>query len=244
MTADGAGRAPTPGKAKPHHGSVADKLNWLRAAVLGANDGIVSTAGIVVGVAAASADRGPLFTAGLAGLVAGALSMAVGEYVSVSTARDTEQAMLDREEQELQQQPDAEMDELVGLYEARGLSPQTARQAAAELTAFDPLAAHAEVELRIDPENLTNPWLAAFSSAASFTVGALLPFLAILIPPPTARVPVTAVVVLLALAATGWVAARLGGAKPLRPILRVTVGGGLAMAITFGIGHLVGVMMA
>ncbi|MCZ8381150.1 VIT family protein [Mycobacterium sp. CPCC 205372] len=244
MTADGAGSAPTPGTAKPHHGSVADKLNWLRAAVLGANDGIVSTAGIVVGVAAASADRGPLFTAGLAGLVAGALSMAVGEYVSVSTARDTERAVLDREEQELQQQPDTELDELVGLYEARGLSPQTARQAAAELTAFDPLAAHAEVELRIDPQNLTKPWLAAFSSAASFTVGALLPFLAILIPPATARIPVTAVVVLLALAVTGWLAARLGGAKPLRPILRVTVGGALAMVITFGIGHLVGVLIA
>ncbi|HEV7854737.1 MAG TPA: VIT family protein [Mycobacterium sp.] len=234
------GEALVPNKAQPHHGSVANKLNWLRAAVLGANDGIVSTAGIVIGVAAATAERGPVLTAGIAGLAAGALSMAVGEYVSVSTQRDTERALLYTEGQELKLQPDAEMDELAGLYEARGLSPQTARQAATELTAFDPLAAHAELELRIDPENLTNPWLAAISSALSFTIGALLPLIAILLPPPHARIPVTVAAVLLALAITGWVAARLGGAQPLRPILRVTVGGAMAMAITFAIGHLVG----
>jgi vacuolar iron transporter family protein len=234
------GEVGAPRKTQPHHGSVANKLNWLRAAVLGANDGIVSTAGIVVGVAAASADRGPVLTAGIAGLAAGALSMAVGEYVSVSTQRDTERAMLYREGQELKLQPDAEMDELTGLYEARGLSPQTARQAATELTDFDPLAAHAELELRIDPENLTNPWLAAISSAVSFTIGALLPLIAILLPPSHARIPATVTAVLLGLAITGWVAARLGGAKPLRPILRVAVGGALAMAITFAIGHLVG----
>ena len=207
---------------------------------MGANDGIVSTAGIVIGVAAATAERGPVLTAGIAGLAAGALSMAVGEYVSVSTQRDTERAMLYTETQELKLQPDAELDELTALYEARGLSPQTARQAAAELTAHDPLAAHAELELRIDPENLTNPWLAAISSAASFTIGALLPLIAILLPPASTRIAVTVAAVLLALAITGWVAARLGGAKPLRPIMRVTVGGALAMAITFGIGHLVG----
>jgi vacuolar iron transporter family protein len=240
MTADGPGGARKPSTAKPHHGSVANKLNWLRAAVLGANDGIVSTAGIVVGVAAATAEREPVFTAGIAGLAAGALSMAVGEYVSVSTQRDTERALLYREGQELKLQPDAELDELTGLYEARGLSPQTARQAATELTAYDPLAAHAELELGIDPEELTNPWLAAISSAVSFTIGALLPLIAILLPPASARIPVTVAAVLLALAITGWVAARLGGAKPMRPILRVTVGGALAMAITFGIGHLVG----
>jgi VIT1/CCC1 family predicted Fe2+/Mn2+ transporter len=240
MTADRTGGALEPDPATPHHGSVAAKLNWLRAAVLGANDGIVSTAGIVVGVAAATAERGPVVTAGIAGLAAGALSMAVGEYVSVSTQRDTERAVLERESQELEEQPDAELDELTGLYEARGLSPQTARQAAVELTAFDPLAAHAELELRIDPENLTNPWLAAMSSAVSFTMGALLPLIAILIPPPHARIAVTVATVLLALAITGWVAATLGGAKPLRPILRVAVGGALAMAITFAIGNLVG----
>jgi vacuolar iron transporter family protein len=226
--------------AEPHHGSVTNKLNWLRASVLGANDGIVSVAGIVVGVAAATAERGPVFTAGIAGLAAGALSMAVGEYVSVSTQRDTERAILQVERQELKLQPEVELDELTGLYEARGLTHQTALEVAKELTAHDPLAAHAEVELHIDPEELTNPWQAAISSAVSFTLGAILPLIAILVPPPSARILVTVITVLIALAITGWVSARLGGAKPLRPTLRVTVGGALAMAITFGIGHLVG----
>jgi VIT1/CCC1 family predicted Fe2+/Mn2+ transporter len=226
--------------AEPHHGSVTNKLNWLRASVLGANDGIVSVAGIVVGVAAATAERGPVFTAGIAGLAAGALSMAVGEYVSVSTQRDTERAILQVERQELKLQPEVELDELTGLYEARGLTHETALEVAKELTAHDPLAAHAEVELHIDPEELTNPWQAAISSAVSFTLGAILPLIAILVPPPSARILVTVITVLIALAITGWVSARLGGAKPLRPTLRVTVGGALAMAITFGIGHLVG----
>ena len=238
-TPDSGGRAPHH-HAEPHHGSVTNKLNWLRAGVLGANDGIVSVAGIVVGVAAATAERGPVFTAGIAGLAAGALSMAVGEYVSVSTQRDTERAMLQVERQELKLQPDVELDELTGLYEARGLTHETALKVAEELTAYDPLAAHAEVELHVDPEELTNPWQAAISSAVSFTLGAILPLIAILVPPPSARILVTVITVLIALAITGWVSARLGGAKPLRPILRVTVGGALAMAITFGIGHLVG----
>jgi vacuolar iron transporter family protein len=240
MTATPGPGAPNTSNAQPHHGSVANKLNWLRAAVLGANDGIVSTAGIVIGVAAATAERGPVLTAGIAGLAAGALSMAVGEFVSVSTQRDTERALLETETQELKLQPDAELDELAALYEARGLSAETARQAATELTAHNPLAAHAELELRLDPEELTNPWLAAISSAVSFTIGALLPLIAILLPPASTRIAITVAAVLLALAITGWVAARLGGAKPLLPILRVTIGGALAMAITFGIGHLVG----
>jgi VIT1/CCC1 family predicted Fe2+/Mn2+ transporter len=225
---------------EPHHGSIANKLNWLRASVLGANDGIVSVAGIVVGVAAATAERGPVLTAGVAGLAAGALSMAVGEYVSVSTQRDTEQAMLRMERQELKLQPEVELDELTGLYEARGLTHETAVKVAEELTAHDPLAAHAEVELHIDPEELTNPWQAALSSAVSFTSGAILPLIAILVPPPSVRILVTVFAVLIALAITGWVSARLGGVNPVRPTLRVTVGGALAMAITFGIGHLVG----
>jgi VIT1/CCC1 family predicted Fe2+/Mn2+ transporter len=240
MTAKPRPGASNTSNAQPHHGSVANKLNWLRAAVLGANDGIVSTAGIVIGVAAATVERGPVLTAGIAGLAAGALSMAVGEYVSVSTQRDTERAMLETETQELKLQPDDELDELAGLYEARGLSADTARQAATELTAHNPLAAHAELELRLDPDELTNPWLAATSSAVSFTIGALLPLIAIVVPPASTRIAITVAAVLLALAITGWVAARLGGAKPLLPILRVTVGGALAMAITFGIGHLVG----
>src|SRR5436305_1075463 len=145
----GPGEAAASSKTQPHHGSVANKLNWLRAAVLGANDGIVSTAGIVIGVAAATAERGPVLTAGIAGLAAGALSMAVGEYVSVSTQRDTERALLYTEGQELKLQPNAELEELTALYEARGLSTRTARKAAEELAAYDPLAAHAELELRI-----------------------------------------------------------------------------------------------
>jgi VIT1/CCC1 family predicted Fe2+/Mn2+ transporter len=231
---------PVPHQAEAHLGSVANKLNWLRASVLGANDGIVSVAGIVVGVAAATVERGPVVTAGIAGLVAGALSMAVGEYVSVSTQRDTEQALLRKERQELRLQPDIELDELTALLKARGLSDETARKVSQELTTHDALAAHAEIELGINPEELANPWLAAISSAVSFTLGALLPLIAILVPPPSARIPVTVVAVLIALAITGWISAWLGGAKPLRPTLRVTVGGALAMAITFGIGHLVG----
>ena len=177
-------------------GSVSSKLNWLRAGVLGANDGIISTAGIVVGVAAATAARGPILTAGIAGLVAGAVSMALGEYVSVSTQRDTEQALLSKERDELRDEPAAELDELAALYEAKGLSTATARTVAEELTDHDAFTAHAEVELGIDPEELTNPWHAALSSALSFTFGALLPLIAIILPPTALRIPVTFVAVL------------------------------------------------
>ena len=226
--------------AEPHHNGIGGKLNWLRAGVLGANDGIVSVAGIVVGVAAATSERGPIFTAGIAGLTAGALSMALGEYVSVSTQRDTEKALLKKEQRELATQPDAEFEELAALYEAKGLSPATARTVAEELTDHDVFAAHVDIELGIDPEELTNPWQAAISSAIAFTVGAILPMLAILLPPPSLRIPITFVGVLIALALTGWLSARLGGANVGRAIQRVLIGGALAMAITFAIGHLVG----
>ena len=215
-------------------------MNWLRAGVLGANDGIVSTAGIVVGVAAATVERGPILTAGIAGLAAGAVSMALGEYVSVSTQRDTERALLRKERRELKEDPEAELDELTALYEAKGLSSATARSAAEELTEHDAFAAHAEVELGIDPEDLTNPWTAAVSSAVSFTVGALLPLLAILLPPIGLRIPVTVVAVLASLTITGAVSARLGGAAAQRAIMRNVIGGGLALAITYAIGHVVG----
>ncbi len=231
-------------QAEPHTGAINSKLNWLRAGVLGANDGIVSIAGIVVGVAAATVERGPIFTAGIAGLAAGALSMALGEYVSVSTQRDTEQALLDKERRELKEQPEAELRELIGLYEAKGLSPQTARTVAEELTAHDPFAAHIDIELGIDPHELTNPWHAAGSSALAFTIGAMLPLLTILLLPPNIRVPVTFVAVLIALAVTGWISARLGGANPMRATQRVVIGGAMAMAITFAIGHLVGGVVA
>jgi len=231
-------------KVEPHVGAINTKLNWLRAGVLGANDGIVSIAGIVIGVAAAIGERGPIFTAGLAGLAAGALSMAMGEYVSVSTQRDTERALLDKERRELIEYPEAELKELAGLYEKKGLSPQTAAQVAEELTAHDAFAAHIDIELGIDPDELTNPWHAAISSAVSFTVGALLPLLTILLLPTSIRIPVTFVAVLIALAITGWVSARLGGADPIRATRRVVIGGALAMAITFAIGHLFGGVIA
>jgi vacuolar iron transporter family protein len=225
---------------EPHLGSVSARLNWLRAGVLGANDGIVSTAGIVVGVAAATVARGPIMTAGIAGLAAGAVSMALGEYVSVSAQRDTEQALLQQESRELRADPSAELDELAALLEGKGLSAATARTAAEELTDHDPMIAHAEVELGFDPAELTNPWHAALSSALSFSVGALLPLIAILVAPIALRIPVTVAAVLLALVITGAVSARLGGAPKHRAVLRNFIGGGLALAITYVVGHLVG----
>lgn len=223
---------------EPHTESFAARLNWLRAGVLGANDGIVSTAGLVVGVAATTMNSQTILAAGLAGLVAGAISMAAGEYVSVSTQRDSEQALLAKERRELADQPDYELAELAGIYEKKGLSPATARTVAEELTAHDAFTAHAEAELGLDPRELTNPWAAAGSSAAAFTCGALLPLLAIVLPPAEWRVPVTVVAVLLALALTGSVSARLGGSRRGRAVLRVVLGGALAMAITYGIGSL------
>lgn len=225
---------------EPHHQSLASRLNWLRAGVLGANDGIVSTAGIVVGVAAATAERGPVFTAGIAGLAAGAVSMALGEYVSVSTQRDTESAALAKERRELAEQPEEEFDELVGMYEAKGLSHDTACRVARELTEHDAFEAHAQVELGIDPHELTSPWQAAVSSAVSFTVGAVIPLVAILAPPASWRIPVAFVAVLVALALTGATGASLGGSRPWRPMVRVVIGGAIAMAVTFAIGRLVG----
>ena len=163
-------RSETSGHDEPQGGGLNQKLNWLRAGVLGANDGIVSTAGLVVGVAGASAERGAIATAGLAGLVAGAVSMALGEYVSVSSQRDSEKAQLAKEARELRDDPEEELAELAGIYEAKGLSPATARTVAEELTAHDALAAHLDAELGIDPDELTSPSKAAAASALSFTI--------------------------------------------------------------------------
>jgi vacuolar iron transporter family protein len=225
---------------EPHLGSVSARLNWLRAGVLGANDGIVSVAGIVVGVAAATVARGPILTAGVAGLAAGAVSMALGEYVSVSAQRDTERALLRSEYLELDKDPAAELDELAALLESKGLSVATARTVAEELTDHDPMAAHAEIELGVDPAALANPWQAALSSALAFSIGALLPLIAILAAPIALRIPVTVAAVLLALVITGAVSAGLGGAPKHRAALRNFVGGGLALTVTYLIGHLVG----
>ncbi|MFE0513546.1 VIT family protein [Streptomyces sp. NPDC058964] len=223
-----------------HGGALGSRLNWLRAAVLGANDGIVSTAGLVVGVAGATDDRGALLTAGLAGLLAGSMSMAAGEYVSVSTQRDSELAALAMEKRELRESPDAELEELTGLLEERGLTRDVAREAAVQLTERDALRAHASVELGIDPDELTNPWHAAWASFLAFTVGALLPLLAIVLPPAQLRLPVTVVSVLAALVLTGWSSARLGEATPGRAVLRNAAGGALAMGVTYAAGSLLG----
>ncbi|MET9382293.1 VIT family protein [Streptomyces sp. NPDC002928] len=223
-----------------HDGTLGSRLNWLRAAVLGANDGIVSTAGLVVGVAGATEDRSALLTAGLAGLLAGSLSMAAGEYVSVSTQRDSEKAALALEKRELREQPEAELEELTELLRERGLSRDVAREAAQQLTERDALKAHARVELGIDPEDLANPWHAAWASFGAFTVGALLPLLAIVLPPADWRLPVTVGSVLAALVLTGWASARLGAAAPGRAVLRNVAGGAVAMGVTYAVGTLLG----
>jgi VIT1/CCC1 family predicted Fe2+/Mn2+ transporter len=225
---------------EPHGTGTASRLNWLRAGVLGANDGIVSVAGIVVGVAGATNSRGAIFTAGLAGLVAGAVSMSLGEYISVSSQRDSEQAMLAKEKEELRTDPQAELDELVRLLQGRGLSRPTATQVATELTEHDALAAHAQIELGVDPEEIVNPLHAALASVVAFTLGAALPLIAILLPGPSARVPVTVAAVLVALAIAGAISARIGASSVRRAVLRVVIGGAAGLALTYGIGHLFG----
>jgi len=223
-----------------HAGGTAGRLNWLRAGVLGANDGIVSVAGIVVGVAGATPARAPIFTAGLAGLVAGAVSMSLGEYVSVSSQRDSETAQLAKERHELASTPEQELAELTAIYQAKGLSADTAHTVAAELTAHDALAAHLDAELKLDPDDLANPVQAAGASALAFTLGALLPLIAILLPPVPWRVPVTVTAVLIALAVAGVISARLGGSSPRRALIRVVIGGAAGLALTYAIGHLFG----
>jgi VIT1/CCC1 family predicted Fe2+/Mn2+ transporter len=225
---------------EPHARNLVNRLNWLRAGVLGANDGIVSTAGLVVGVAAATTARPVILAAGVAGLIAGAVSMALGEYVSVSAQRDTQSALLRREQQELDDMPELELEELTMLYAAKGLTPQTARLVAEELTEHDAFAAHVDVELGIDPADLSNPWQAALSSAIAFTLGALVPLIAILLPPAVIRLPVAFLAVLAALALTGALSAMLGGAHKTRAILRILLGGALAMLVTYGIGQVIG----
>lgn len=225
-----------------HTKGASAKLNWLRASVLGANDGIVSVASIVAGVAGASDSIGFILTAGMAGLVAGALSMAVGEYISVSTQRDTEWALLEKEKFELENMPEQEFEELVSIYEAKGMTSGTARIVAKELTDHGAFAAHVDAELGIDPNDLTNPVSAAFASAGSFFAGALIPLIAIALPVSTLRMPVMLIAVIVALAVTGTLSAYAGGANKTRATLRVVLGGILAMAITFGVGKIIGVV--
>jgi len=217
-----------------------ERIGWLRAAVLGANDGIVSTASLVVGVAAANAARHDVLIAGVAGLVAGALSMAAGEYVSVSSQADTERADLDRERYELATQPQAEEDELTGIYVQRGLEPALARTVARQLMAKGALAAHARDELGLTEELAARPLQAALASAASFAVGAGVPVLTILLAPAGAIVAVVAIASVLCLIALGVMAAWIGGAPILLGAVRVTVWGALAMLATATVGKLFG----
>lgn len=225
---------------EPHSAGISQRLNWLRAGVLGANDGIVSTAAVVVGVAGATSGVLPVLLAGSAALVGGAISMALGEYVSVSSQRDTERALIDKERGELAADPEAEFAELVGLYREQGLTEQTAAQVARELTDRDALRAHLAAELHIDQDDVVSPWSAALASAVAFTTGALLPMATILLLPHPVRLVWTFAAVLVALAVTGYVAAWIGGARRGRAILRTVVGGALALGATFLVGSLFG----
>ena len=218
------------------------KLNWLRASVLGANDGIVSVSAVILGVAGASNSKSFILTAGVAALVAGALSMAVGEYVSVSTQKDTEKALLKKEQFELETVPEEELEELTKIYENKGLSRVTAEMVAKELTEKDAFAAHVDAELGIDPNNLTNPSHAAYASGLSFVSGAIIPVVAVYLSPSYLQVPITFISVVLALIITGTLSAYAGGASKTKAVIRVVLGGIIAMVITFITGKLFGVV--
>lgn len=220
------------------------KLNQLRAAVLGANDGIVSTSSVVMGVAGATDSSQAIFTAGMAALVAGALSMAVGEYVSVSSQSDAEKAYIENEKMMLKLHPDEEFEQLVDAYRQRGISAKTARQVATELTEKDALAAHVMVERSLDKDSIVSPVQAAVASLISFTVGGLIPFVAVIVSPNDIKEIVTVVAVLIALLITGYFSATVGGASRSRAMLRVIAGGLLAMAITYVVGLLFGIQFS
>ncbi len=224
-----------------HH--LVDRIGWLRAAVLGANDGIVSTASLIVGVAAAAATQNAVLIAGVAGLVAGAMSMAAGEYVSVSSQSDTERADLARERKELSENVGFEQEELAQIYVKRGLEPTLARQVARQLMAKDALAAHARDELGISEITTARPVQAALTSAASFSVGAAMPLLMVVLAPAWALVPVVSAASLAFLALLGAIGAKAGGANILRATTRVTFWGALAMALTAGIGKIFGTVI-
>lgn len=230
----------TPPREVTKTGEIAQRLNWLRAGVLGANDGIVSVAAVAVGVAGATTESGPILTAGMAALVGGAISMALGEYVSVSSQRDSQKSMIAAKRTELRRSPRENLSGLARAYELKGLSPATAALVADELTEHDALGAHLSAELNLDVHDVVSPWHAAFASAIAFILGAVLPLLAILLPPESVRVPITFITVLLALGITGWIGAIIGGGSRIRAAARVVLGGALALAATFAIGSLLG----
>jgi VIT1/CCC1 family predicted Fe2+/Mn2+ transporter len=220
-----------------------ERIGWLRAAVLGANDGIISTASLILGVAAAAAGKSDILLAGVAGLVAGAMSMAAGEYVSVSSQSDTEQADLARERRELAEDPEFEKEELAQIYVARGVEVELARQVALQLMAKDALGAHARDELGMSEITAARPIQAALTSAATFSMGAAAPLAMVLLSPSSLLIPVVAAGSLLFLAVLGFLGAKTGGAAILPPIIRVTFWGALAMAVTAGIGAVVGTVV-
>ena len=225
-------------------GHFSHRIGLLRAMVLGANDGIISTACLILGVAAADATRGTIITAGVAGLVAGAASMAIGEYVSVSSQRDAEQADIAKETWELEHTPEHELDELTAIYKGKGLTQELARAVAVQLTKEDALKVHMAEELGITHLTLARPVQASVSSAGSFSVGAAIPLIAVALASSSQRIATTIVVAVLALVALGISSAKAGGAHPLRPTFRVVFGGLVAMAFTMAIGRLVGTVVA
>ncbi|WP_084626753.1 VIT1/CCC1 transporter family protein [Demequina aurantiaca] len=224
----------------PDEVAISSRMNWLRAGVLGANDGIVSMAALLVGVAAAAPSEGALLTAGIAGISAGALSMGIGEYVSVSSQRDAEKAQIEREKIWQDTRPEWELQQLVELNKKTGMSEEVATVAAAEQMDHDALAIHALMHLGIDPDEFTNPWVAGFASLVAFTVGGMIPTLTILLAPESWAIPATFVAVIVALAITGLSSARVAHSSKRKALVRNVVGGTLAMLVTYGIGDLLG----
>ncbi len=230
---------PAPDAIVTRSGRILSTLNWLRAGVLGANDGIVSTAALIFGVAGASASHATIMLAATASVAAGALSMAAGEYVSVSTQRDLEVAELAREKADLEKDPEKQLRLLARLFEQRGVEPKLAADVSRQMSAKDALSVHARAELGIDPEAVTNPWAAAVASLVAFTIGGLIPIVAMLLSPRPAEIWVAGAAVIIAMALTGGVSARLGRIPIGRSVVRNVAGGLLAMAITFGGGKIV-----
>jgi VIT1/CCC1 family predicted Fe2+/Mn2+ transporter len=232
--------APVPDVVVSESGRILGMLNWLRAGVLGANDGIVSTAAIIFGVAGASATHATVMLAGIAAVAAGAMSMAVGEYVSVSTQRDLERAALARQKADIASDPAGELATLARLFEQRGVESNLAAEVAKAMSDKDALSVHARAELGIDPDNVTNPWAAAAASMISFVVGGSIPIAAMLLSPRTMEIAIAGVAVLIAMALTGFVSALLGRTPVLPSIIRNVAGGLLALAITYGVGRIAG----
>jgi len=225
-------------------GHFGHRVGWLRAMVLGANDGIISTAALLLGVAAADASRSAILTAGIAGLVAGAVSMGLGEYVSVSSQLDSERSDIAKETWELEHQADHELEELAAIYQSKGLDRDLAHQVAVELTAHDALGTHLRDELGISDDELAKPFQAAWSSTAAFSIGAAVPLVATALAGASVRVATIIAVTIVALFVLGYTGARLGGAPPARPIARVVIGGIIAMAVTMAVGKLFGAAIA